>query len=904
MSMLRRFAGGLRGLLRKGRIERELDEELRGYLEASVEEHRRAGLGRDEALRAARLEMGSLDAVKDEVRRVGWETALETVWQDIRYGARALRHHPGFACAAILTLALGIGANSAIFSVVSSVLLRPLPYPVPDRLVSLAGGQSFPDIMDLAEQSTSFADLGASGGWPLDLVGEGEPERIDGELVAGNLFRALGVPPLLGRTFSEEDDRARAAVAVVSHDFWRAHLGSDRAALGRQLNLSGAAYTVIGVMPPGFRMPFFSFRSQVWIPFRTGYPEAVEARGAHFLRAAGRLRDGTGLREAQAELNVIGRHIGELNPTDAREFTLRDLREDVVGAVRAPLFILLGAVSLVLLIACGNFASLLLARGVARRQEMRVRHALGAGRARLMRQMLTESALLSLIGGGVGVLLAKPGVALLVRLMPRELPTFHPVAIDSRTMIVTLAVSLATGLVFGMAPALHLWEAREANLSGARSTEGRSPLRRALVVAELALAAVLLIGAGLLIRSFWQLRNVALGFEPRGVLTLRLTLPASRYESISAQESFLARLDEGLRTTPGAAAAGLVSELPLTGWRMMHNMIVEGQAPVPEGAEPEIYTHEISPGYFAAMGTPLRLGRGIDDQDASTSPRVGVVNEAFVRRFFPDRSPLGARARWARGEPNAWMTIVGVAADARFENARRGPAAHHLHAVHPETAAVEALDLGRGPKPIGGSHASGRFRAPAGVAPRCAPADHQRDVHVRRHAGVGRRASLQPDPAVGVRRPRDRPGGARSVRRAGPPGGAALAGGRGPHGARRATLRYLLADDPPGAATHRLGRARRSARRAACHPRSAQPALRGRRGRSGDLRRRHRGPRAGGTPRELHSGPAGPARRPRHHSAGRVAPARRISARAGARDRPAHPRAAAGIPDRIPATRR
>jgi len=667
MSMLRRFAAGLRGLLRKSRIERELDEELRGYLEASVEEHRRAGLGRDEALRAARLEMGSLDAVKDEVRRVGWETALETVWQDIRYGARALRHHPGFACAAILTLALGIGANSAIFSVVSSVLLRPLPYPVPDRLVSLAGGQSFPDIMDLAEQSTSFADLGASGGWPLDLVGEGEPERIDGELVAGNLFRALGVPPLLGRTFSEEDDRARAAVAVVSHDFWRAHLGSDRAALGRQLNLSGAAYTVIGVMPPGFRMPFFSFRSQVWIPFRTGYPEAVEARGAHFLRAAGRLRDGTGLREAQAELNVIGRHIGELNPTDAREFTLRDLREDVVGAVRAPLFILLGAVSLVLLIACGNFASLLLARGVARRQEMRVRHALGAGRARLMRQMLTESALLSLIGGGVGVLLAKPGVALLVRLMPRELPTFHPVAIDSRTMIVTLAVSLATGLVFGMAPALHLWEAREANLSGARSTEGRSPLRRALVVAELALAAVLLIGAGLLIRSFWQLRNVALGFEPRGVLTLRLTLPASRYESISAQESFLARLDEGLRTTPGAAAAGLVSELPLTGWRMMHNMIVEGQAPVPEGAEPEIYTHEISPGYFAAMGTPLRLGRGIDDQDASTSPRVGVVNEAFVRRFFPDRSPLGARARWARGEPNAWMTIVGVAADARFE---------------------------------------------------------------------------------------------------------------------------------------------------------------------------------------------------------------------------------------------
>lgn len=667
MSMLRRFAGGLLGLVRRSRIERELDEELHGYLEASVQERMRAGLGRDEALRAARMEMGSLDAVKDEVRRVGWETALETVWQDIRYGARVLRHHPGFASAAILTLALGIGANSAIFSVVSSVLLKPLPYPEPDRLVSLAGGQSLPDVMDLAEQSTSFADLGASGGWALDLVGNGEPERIDGELVAGNLFGALGVPPFLGRTFSEEDDRARAAVVVVSHDFWRAHLGSDPAALGRPLNLSGAAYTVIGVMPPGFRLPFFSFKSQVWIPFRTGYPEAVEARGAHFLLAAGRLRDGTGLREAQAELNVIGRHIGELNPTDAREFTLRDLREDVVGAVRAPLCILLGAVSLVLLIACGNFASLLLARGVARRQEMRVRHALGAGRARFVRQMLTESALLSLIGGGVGVLLANPGVALLVRLMPRELPTFDPVAIDSRTMILTLAVSLGTGLVFGMAPALHLWDAREARPSGARSTELRSPLRRGLVIVELALAVVLLIGAGLLIRSFWQLRSVAMGFEPQGVLTLRLTLPASRYESISAQESFLARLDEGLRATPGAAAAGLVSELPLTGWRMMHNMIVEGRAPVPEGGEPEVYTHEISPGYFAAMGTPLLLGRGVDDQDTSTSPRIGVVNEAFARRFFPDRSPLGERARWARGEPNAWMTIVGVVADARFE---------------------------------------------------------------------------------------------------------------------------------------------------------------------------------------------------------------------------------------------
>ncbi|HEV8702920.1 MAG TPA: ABC transporter permease [Candidatus Polarisedimenticolia bacterium] len=667
MSLLRRFAGGIRGLLRKDRIERELDEELRGFLDAAIAEGMRAGMSREDAIRAARMEMGSLDAVKEEVRAVGWETALDTVWRDVRHGARVLRNHPGFACAAILTLALGIGANTAIFSVVSTVLLKPLPYPDPDRLVTLPGGQSLPDLMDLAERSTTFEALGASAGWALDLVGEGEPQRIDGELVAGDLFRALGVQALLGRTFSEADDRARAPVVVVSHEFWRAHLASDRAAVGRQLNLSGAAYTVIAVMPRGFRLPFFAFKSQIWIPFRTGYPEGADARGAHFLLAVARLRDGASLGDARTELEVIGRRIGELNPTEARDFTAEDLRDHVVGGVRTPLLILLGAVSLVLLIACSNFASLLLARGVARRREMQVRHALGASRGRLVRQLVTESAVLSILGGGAGVLLASRGVDLLVRLMPTELPSFHHVAIDSRTMIYTLLVSVATGLVFGVAPALHLCNAGAVRPSGARSTEGRSSLWRALVIAELALATVLLIGAGLLIRSYWHLRSVALGFEPDRVLTFRLTLPASRYEPIPAQESFLARLDQGLRASPGVAAAGLVSELPLAGWRMLHNMIVEGQAPVPEGREPEVHTHEVSPDYFVAMGTPLRRGRGFTDQDGPTSPLVGVVNEAFVRRFLPDRDPLGARARWARGEPDAWMTIVGVAADTRFE---------------------------------------------------------------------------------------------------------------------------------------------------------------------------------------------------------------------------------------------
>ena len=665
-SALRRFIGGLRGLFRRGRDERELDEELRDYFESLVGEQVRRGLDRDAAVRAARLQMGTLDAIKEEVRAIGWQAGLETLGRDVRYAARALFAHPGFSAVAIMMLALGIGANTAIFNVVSAVLLEPLPYPDPDRLVTLAGSQSLPDVEDLGGVSRSFEALGATAGWDLDLVGQGDPQRIAGELVSGDVFRALAVRPILGRTLSGADDRRRAPVAVVSHGFWRSHLASDPMAIGRRLQLSGTIYAVIGVMPKDFRMPFFGSRSSVWIPFRVGYPEAVKARGAHFMIAIGRLNETATLRTTQAELDVLARRIGESNPTEARSFTLEPLRERVLGDVRTPLLILLGAVSLVLLIACGNYASLLLARGVARAHEMRVRSALGASRARLVRQLLTESTLLSLIGGAVGLVLSRYGLRALVALRTAALPSFYRMAIDPRTLGFAFLVALATGVLFGLAPAWQLARAPDLRPNGG-ATPYRSALRRALVVTQLSLALVLLIGAGLLVRSFLRLRSESLGFEAESVLTSRLSLPASRYESIAAQESFLKRLDEGLRDDPATRLSGLVSELPLGGWRMMHNMIVEGQPTVPEGQEPEVYTHEVSPGYFAAIGTPLLLGRGTTEGDTRTSPLVGVVNEAFVRRFAPDRNPLGLRARWARGEPDAWMTVVGVVADARFE---------------------------------------------------------------------------------------------------------------------------------------------------------------------------------------------------------------------------------------------
>ena len=662
-----RFLRGLRALFRRDRVERDLDEELSAYADAAADAKVRGGMDPAAARRAVRVEMGGVDAVKEQVRDVGWETQLDALLRDLRYGARILARHPGFSLAAILTLALGIGANTALFSVVNAVLVRPLPYPDSDRLVTLESSHSLPDIADLSEMASSFAAMGTAARWDLDLVGQGEPQRVVGELAGENLFPAFGVRAALGRTFDASDDRARAPVAVITDGFWRSHLGADPGVVGRRLQLSGALYEVIGVMPPGFRSPFFSSEAQIWIPFRTGYPEGATARGAHFTLPVARLAPDATLEAAQAELALLSRRIGEKNPEEARTFVAQSLRDRVVGDVRQPLLLLLAAVALVLLVACANYASLLLARGAGRGGEMRLRQALGAARGRLVRQLVTESALLSLLGGLAGAALAGAFLRLLLALRPAGLPALNPIVLDGRALAFALAASFVTGVLFGIAPAWRVARGGERLQAGA-TTAATSPLRRGLVVAQLGLALVLLTGAGLLLRSFWILRHQPNGFEPQGVLTMRLSLPAQRYGSIEAQQGFLARLEAGLRGVPGVRAAGLVTELPLSGWRMMHNMIVEGERAVPEGQEPEIYTHEVSPGYFAALGTPILRGRGVRDTDTPAAPLVGVANEAFVRRFAPDRDPLGLRARWARAEPEAWITIVGVAADARFED--------------------------------------------------------------------------------------------------------------------------------------------------------------------------------------------------------------------------------------------
>ena len=652
-----------RAKLTRERFGTELDEEMQFHVEEATRANREAGMGPEEARYAALRRFGNVGRMREDSRGVWLVPALEALLQDLRYGARMLRKNPGFTAVAVLTLALGIGANTAIFSMVNAALIKPLPYRDPASLVNFAGSHSLPDVADLAVMCRSFEQVGAFSNWGLDLVGRGAPERVDAALVGGNLFAALGVDPYLGTTFSEEDDRAHKPVVVVSYGFWQRTLNPDRNAVGRALTFSGQRYTVAGVMPLGFKLP--NGMADVWVPFRVGYPEAAEARGAHFMFAIARLRPGVSLPQAQSELDAVGKRLGEMHPIEARTFRVQPLRDRVVTEVKTPLLVLLAAVGCVLLIACSNFANLLLARVAARAREMQVRSALGAGRWRLARQLLTESVLLSVLGGVGGLALAKGGVELLLRLKPKEMIVFHSVEVDAPTFAFALALSLLTGVVFGLAPAIQVWMGGSTEMGG--RVTGKSALRRALVVLEMATALVLLVSAGLLLRSFWELRKVDLGMQPERVLTMRVSLPAQRYASIPQQVDFLRRLNQSLQAGTGVESAGLISELPLSGWRMMHNMAFQDRV-YEAGKEPEIGTHEVSPAYFKAIGTPLLLGRGFSDQDREDTPLVGVVNQAMAHEFWPDKSPIGAQVTWARMTgPPRWITIVGVVSNVKFD---------------------------------------------------------------------------------------------------------------------------------------------------------------------------------------------------------------------------------------------
>jgi putative ABC transport system permease protein len=594
---------------------------------------------------------------------------MDTLLQDLRYGIRILLKRPGFTVIAIITLALGIGANTAIFSVVNAVLLRPLPYPEPERLLTLRSNQSVPDLDDIKAQSQAFEYFGGAVVQAQDFTGEAEPLQVQAALVNADLFKALGVEAAIGRTISDEEDRyGGEPVVVLSHAFWQRHFGGEQNVIGRTIPLSGNSYTVIGVMPAGFAMP----RENVDLlaSVRVVNSVAAKFRGVHFLRTYFRLKPGVSISQAQSDMESIDRWLEQQYPEENknRRTELIALHERIVGNTRPALLILFATVALVLLIACANFANLLLARAASRQQEIVIRTALGAGRLRLVRQIVTESVLLSLLGGAGGLVLAMWGIDLLIALQPANLPRLSTISIDLWVLAFTLGISILTGIVFGLMPALSAarLNVNESLKEGGRSATGgisRHRLRSLLVVSEIALALIPLIAAGLLIKGFYLLRSVDPGFKPENILTMRIELPESRYKEIPKQTAFRQSLLDNLNSLPGTQAA-MISEVPMSGDALTHNFIIEGRPPLSPGEEPELMTRTIAGDYFRTMSIPLLQGRDFTSQDRSGAPMVGLVNESFVREYFPDASPIGARISWARGE-RQWMTIVGVVGDVK-----------------------------------------------------------------------------------------------------------------------------------------------------------------------------------------------------------------------------------------------
>ena len=596
---------------------------------------------------------------------------METLLKDIRYGIRSLLKRPAFTAVAVITLALGIGANTAIFSVINAVLLRPLPYDAPERLVTFRSNQSAPDLADVEASSRSFSKLGGEVLQPLAYTAGAEPVQIQIGQVTGGYFEVFGIKAERGRFMSPPDDKAGAPyVVVLSHALWQRQFSGDQQIIGKTIPLSGNVYTIIGIMPAGFVSP--DSNAEAWTPVHVSNPIAAKFRGVHFLRAYGRLAPGITTVQASSEMHLIDQQLATQYPDNNknRNTVLISLHQEVVGESRNALLILFAAVSLVLLIACANFANLLLARAAERERELVIRTALGAGRWRLIRQLLTESVLISLAGGAVAALIAWWGTSLLVALKPQNLPRLQEITVDARVLGFTFGLSLLTGIVFGLLPA---WTAshRGANESlkegGRSSTAGRAQQRlcSTFVVVELAIALVLLVGAGLLVKTFWKLRSVEPGFKTDHLLTMRVELPEARYKEVDQQTRFRTQALANINSLPGVQAA-MISELPLSGDHLNHDFLIEGRPPIAPGDEPSLESRSLMGDYFHTMQIPLRGGRDFGPPDfEEKAPLVGIANDAMVRHYFPNEDPLGKRVRWARNSTTEWIMIVGVVGDVK-----------------------------------------------------------------------------------------------------------------------------------------------------------------------------------------------------------------------------------------------
>jgi putative ABC transport system permease protein len=605
---------------------------------------------------------------------------MGTLWQDVRFGLRLMAKKPGFTFVGVLALALGIGANTAIFSVVNAVLLRPLPYKNSERLVWIwetnpasdikEEPASMPNFNDWRTQNQSFEGLAGFTNAAVTLTGENEPERIPGSIVTASFFSVIGTQPIMGRSFTEEENGPKGArVVILSHGLWQRRFGGNPKIIGQTVTLNASPYEIVGIMPPGFKDPMPASRKapELWIPLPMNFENAV--RRSDFLSVVGRLKPNVTIEQARAEMKTITGRLEQQYPdTNTGWGTLIiPLQDRVIGDVRPAIWVIVGVVGFLLLIACANVANLLLARSAARQQEIAVRRALGAGRFRLVRQFLTESILLALAGGVLGSLLAMWGVEFLVRLGPGNIPRLDEVRLSWQVLLFTLGISVLTGIIFGLIPALH---ATNPNLTeslkegGRSSTEGvrGARLRNSLVVAEIAIALVLLVGAGLMIKSFARLQGVDPGFRPERILAVDLALPTAKYKEAAQQTAFMDQLVGRVQQLPGVEKAAAVTALPFTGGAVLA-FSVEGRPAPPPSQEPDAEYRVVTPQYFETLGISLVRGSLFTQEHSGNAPAVAVINETLARKVFPGEDPIGKRINLGNPETSPWRTIIGIVRD-------------------------------------------------------------------------------------------------------------------------------------------------------------------------------------------------------------------------------------------------
>jgi putative ABC transport system permease protein len=693
-----RWWGELKYLVRKlnrKRADQELEEEIQTHLELETQEKIETGLLPEEARYGARRAFGSVALAKEDSRAWWGFGILEELWQDIHYGARMLVKQPGFTLMAVATLALGIGANSAIFSVVNAVLLNPFAYPDADRIMNLSTyelaqpeydrGVSYPNFLDWQKQQSVFTHLAASGHQSFNLIGGGEPEIVNGAPISPEAFSLLEVPPILGRVFTAEDNRLDSArTATLSYAFWQKRFGGESSVIGRTLRLDNQVYTIIGVMPPRFKFGW----ADVWVPLGLFANESQNTvRIAGHNRVVGRLKPGIRIEQARAEMNAISARLARQYPESSIDVGVRvtPLSEIVTREIRPSLLALMGAVLFVLLIACANVANLLIARSAAREKELAIRAALGAGRWRLVRQLLLESLPLATLGGLAGFLLARWGVELLLKLAPNDLiPGEAVIGVDWQTLGFSLLLTLLTTLICGLLPALRF--SKGAVLGGLKegarlstSASGNQRMRSALVTLEVALSVILLIGAGLLIKSFVHLQQVEFGFKKESLLAIDLKFSPGKYDRPQRLENFFRDVLERVNATPGVASAAFMNGAPFTGSGRVIPLIREGQSfsHLQELSNRHIRYYVVYGDLVSALGSPPIAGRGFTTQDTATSEPVAIINQATAEKYFPGENPLGKRIRLGPPEnliqpglPEGfkmlqWLTVVGVVKNLR-----------------------------------------------------------------------------------------------------------------------------------------------------------------------------------------------------------------------------------------------